>query len=1083
MDCTELSKLIAEMAMDLASDPGVKTLDDVVEKMHAFESLKGITREDVANAIDEATADHASTLSDIERQVAAIRREAWRDADLRRAINELQQSMKAGKPALTKPAPKKSTPTEAIRKLQEEKDRLESLVEASTMPSSLSRLAQQMAKKLVESGLSDRNALVDEVHKMLLESFPDLSRRQVMDAISGYGEYHELSKEDAAVRLRDLKGQLQQVAKLEDMAGGKAPAKTGAERRSPSDEERRLVKEVNEAKKKGGYAITDPAKQLRTTLDSIKTRLKNQIADLQDQIDTRTKTRKETTPAPSDTEADSLRAERDELKKQFNEIFGKPEMSDDQRLAMSRRATEKQIADLEKRLADGDFSAKAKRPPVSSGELVELRNRRDAIRKEYDRKNPDPPDLRRAKSRLAELEKHLADGTLPAPSERESDPPTDQAREVRAKLAAVRKALANSAPSLRKRFEKQIADLEARLAAGDFAPPVRREELPLGKELDELRYRRDRLRDEIHQKIGGLRPRTVWDRVAEPFNAARAIMTSMDVSAVLRQGGFIALGRPARVASSLPAMFKAFGSDKFAHATMDKILDRVNAPLYRRSKLYLSPLEADGNLSSKEEAFMSRWAEKIPGVKASARAYVVFLNKLRADSFDAMVESMGRSGAVTQKEAEAIANYINVATGRGNLGSMESAAVPMAQVLFSPRLVASRFQLLALQPLYHGSARTRKAIAGEYARFILGAGIVLALGAAAGGDLEDDPRSSDFGKIRFGKTRLDPMGGLIQPFVLMSRLVSGKTKSGKGAVIPIRGEGRPHDGKAAWDIIAAFVRSKLSPIASTAVDVISKENTVGENTDITTAEGARRVGGNLFMPMVVRDIYEAIESQGVPKGVALGLLSLFGAGLQTYDSVPGDEREIKKAQSEIYRAEEMKRIKTRALSNELKDLKLPAYTDELKKLRAKADPTEYERVRMESLGKIESKFQSYAKSRADGKPEPEGDVRDAVEHHQKQWAAGGPAHERVEFMEKHGEALRRLQERSSELSKAESRIKDIPQAGRAAFIKAHPILREKQEIERRMDAIRDIRKAIESNEKAGKPSEAQYRAMSKAIGP
>ena len=66
---------------------------------------------------------------------------------------------------------------------------------------------------------------------------------------------------DFSVQLRDLRGQMQQVGKIEDMAAGEAPKKTGVERRAPTDEERRLIKLVNEAKKKGVEFLEGAAKQ------------------------------------------------------------------------------------------------------------------------------------------------------------------------------------------------------------------------------------------------------------------------------------------------------------------------------------------------------------------------------------------------------------------------------------------------------------------------------------------------------------------------------------------------------------------------------------------------------------------------------------------------------------------------------------------------------------------------------------------------------------------------------------------------------------------------------------------------------
>src|SRR5690606_8088029 len=176
-----------------------------------------------------------------------------------------------------------------------------------------------------------------------------------------------------------------------------------------------------------------------------------------------------------------------------------------------------------------------------------------------------------------------------------------------------------------------------------------------------------------------------------PFNAARAILTSFDFSGLLRQGGFVVVGHPIRAARAIPKMFKAFASERAQQRIWDEIQARPNAPLYARSKLYLAPPDSSQGLTKQEEAYMSRWAAGIPRVAASQRANTTALNVLRADSFDAMVQTLARGAEVTQAEADAIANYVNVATGRGTLGKAEPAAMHLNTIFFAPKYVASRF--------------------------------------------------------------------------------------------------------------------------------------------------------------------------------------------------------------------------------------------------------------------------------------------------------------------------------------------------------------------------------------------------------
>lgn len=147
-------------------------------------------------------------------------------------------------------------------------------------------LVRKLARQFVEDGISDRNELIDAVHGVLKEIQPEMTRREAMDAISGYGEFKMLSQEEVNVTLRDLKRQMQNVAKLDDMLSGKPPLKTGLQLtdESPSQELRRLVAEVNKAKNEFQVPVTDSLRQLKSALDTVKTRLANRITDYETKL-------------------------------------------------------------------------------------------------------------------------------------------------------------------------------------------------------------------------------------------------------------------------------------------------------------------------------------------------------------------------------------------------------------------------------------------------------------------------------------------------------------------------------------------------------------------------------------------------------------------------------------------------------------------------------------------------------------------------------------------------------------------------------------------------------------------------------
>lgn len=247
-------------------------------------------------------------------------------------------------------------------------------------------LAQKLARGFVAEGITERGPLVEAVHKELKQIEPEISERDTADAISGYGKYKQLSKDDVSIQLRDLKGQLQQVSKLEDMQAKIAPAKTGIERRTPSSEERSLIKQVEEAKRKGGYKIENPEQQLKSALDSVKTRLRNDIESLTDQINSGQKTVNGKTEIVYDAEAVSLKSRRDTLKEQFDSIFGKETpkgMTDEQRIKMATAAVEKSISEIDRRIKTGDlFPGKKPSKTPQAPELLALRAKRTAMQEE-----------------------------------------------------------------------------------------------------------------------------------------------------------------------------------------------------------------------------------------------------------------------------------------------------------------------------------------------------------------------------------------------------------------------------------------------------------------------------------------------------------------------------------------------------------------------------------------------------------------------------------------------------------------------------------------------------------------------------
>ena len=118
-----------------------------------------------------------------------------------------------------------------------------------------------------------------------------------------------------------------------------------------------------------------------------------------------------------------------------------------------------------------------------------------------------------------------------------------------------------------------------------------------------------------------------------------------------------------------------------------------------------------------------------------------------------------------------------------------------------------------LNPLYYAKLpkELRVMAAKDMFKFVALGMSVLALAKLNGADVEDDPRSSDFGKIKSGNTRWDIWGGFQQYVRLFSQVASGEKKSsGSGEIQRLNGEGR--FGETRGDVTSRFVRGKLAPI-------------------------------------------------------------------------------------------------------------------------------------------------------------------------------------------------------------------------------------------------------------------------------
>lgn len=502
---------------------------------------------------------------------------------------------------------------------------------------------------------------------------------------------------------------------------------------------------------------------------------------------------------------------------------------------------------------------------------------------------------RATRERIDRLERELAGLPVEAKTAKQRKDVSDAIKNLRAVENALKgdKRYIDRVKALR----EKIADLRDQVRTSNIRMPEAKSETKMTEELQRLMFEQARAKAALNQKVNDLRPVTFREVLTAPGHFAKMVMTTSDLSYIGRQGAVALLsGRWKEARNAFMAQFRAMKSDAALAAHAQSIMDRPNGPLYKKAGLEIADhmeelegrsvevmkrmmnndnpvLKAIGKGAAKFEKAMD-----YTPIPYADRAFAAAGNQMRADLFDTMYESLG--GNVTEAEAKHIADMVNDMTLRATM--QPNVAKFLNNFLFSARALKARINLLTLAPLRNApSMRSAKLAAKQYLRFLIGATVLYATAKLLGLLGSDDPRSSDFLKIKTGETRIDPFAGLTQFATFGARVATGETVpttgENAGEVRPLRGGERKFGQRDTGDVIFDFVRSKLSPVASLGVDAATGEEYGGAPFDV------RRAAISRMIPLSVQESYEIMRQEGATKGTALTALSLLGLGVRHYD--------------------------------------------------------------------------------------------------------------------------------------------------------------------------------------------------------
>ncbi len=396
--------------------------------------------------------------------------------------------------------------------------------------------------------------------------------------------------------------------------------------------------------------------------------------------------------------------------------------------------------------------------------------------------------------------------------------------------------------------------------------------------------------------------RKAWNELLAVWNIPRTVEASYDISAPLRQGAVL-VGREAWVKSWEP-MVRSFSDERIARGALEAIVEdpvyhawakpaglAIADPGFGAAYGIVTPQEA--YVALKPGTVVGRFVGEFPGIKHSQRSYTTFLNKLRFDTFKSTLQTWqrlarediraGRESKYTaygMDDVKHLARWINIASGWGELGPAEKVLPELAGVLFAPRFRASRLETVPYA-VYLGlrNPLMRQEVARDLAAFFTMNLSLASLAKISGvADVELDPRSTDFGRMKIGDTRFDTWAGFQPDIRMLGQVITGEGKSTVSGEVYEKGR---------LETVSRRVQGLLHPMAGTILDVYMGQTFIGQQVEPTTGSALMMLE-NRLMPMFWQDVKDAVEEYG-PMGLVRALPAAAGATVLTY-TTPWQER-------------------------------------------------------------------------------------------------------------------------------------------------------------------------------------------------
>jgi hypothetical protein len=466
--------------------------------------------------------------------------------------------------------------------------------------------------------------------------------------------------------------------------------------------------------------------------------------------------------------------------------------------------------------------------------------------------------------------------------------------------------------AIKERNEAKLRELQEKLANKDFStkpkpksaidnPELKQKHPELYQQTIDAIAAVEKARHELalanalEEKARRPLPQKAMSHVGKSFRTLKATLAGIDFSAIGVQNLPAILANPVTGVRGILASTKdAASASKFerelaqihasewwplVEASGLSIVDPKSLREHEKNDLFNDTYYDDMNVKRKDGSTVN-----IAPTKPFERAFTSLGNYIRINLFLRRAEvllSEGKTFENNPEDFKVIAEIVNNMTGRGSMGGwFEDNAQALSTVLWSPRLMASAYNLLGIGDLaaatqgkkgFYGRILTsdQKAWAAGQIGRAFATGILIMLAYAYSDDEADidwDPTSVTFGYVKTGDYSWSIFGRFTKPIRFIAMWFTGTKNTTRGEVELDENA----YGASTKDEAMRHIAGYFNPIFGAGWNVLNKQDFAGQPTDV------QKELGKMLYPMSVSEFKKGYDTDGVAGILKRGVPSFAG---------------------------------------------------------------------------------------------------------------------------------------------------------------------------------------------------------------